>query len=197
MTSFYFVRHAETDFIGWKISGRAPGVHINDAGRKQAEQLARRLAPRRINAVYSSPQPRARETAQPLADSVAKDIVIAGELDELDFGSWTGKTYDELSGSPQWRRFNSARGTTRIPDGELLLDVQARIVAFTERLYERDGGESIVMVSHGDVIRAALAFFLGIPLELMLRFEVSPASMSMVTMDGGNPRVLCVNSMTQ
>ncbi|MGH7930670.1 MAG: histidine phosphatase family protein [Candidatus Binatia bacterium] len=196
MTIFYFVRHAATDFLGWKISGRAPEVHINDSGRKQAAQLPSRFGARRIDAVYCSPQTRARETAQPLADCAGKDVVIAGELDELDFGSWTGKTYDELSGLPEWRRFNSARGTTRIPDGELLLEVQARIIAFTERIYQRDAAASIVIVSHGDVIRAALTFFLGMPLEFMPRFEVSPASTSIVTMDAGNPRVLCVNSMT-
>jgi probable phosphoglycerate mutase len=120
--------------------------------------------------------------------------VIADELDELDFGSWTGKTYDELSGVPEWRRFNSARATTRIPGGELLLEVQTRVIAFIERIGQRDTGSSIAIVSHGDVIRAALAFLLGVPLDFMLRFEVSPASTSIVTMDAGNPRVLCVNS---
>jgi probable phosphoglycerate mutase len=192
--NFYFVRHAATDFIGKTISGRTPGVHINDSGRNQAAQLAQRLAARRIDAVYSSPQTRARETAGPLAESVRKEIVIAAELDELDFGAWTGRTFEQLSQLPEWRRFNSARSTTRIPDGELLLEVQARVIAFVERIFKHHLEGSIVLVSHGDVIRAALAFYLGMPLEFLLRFEVSPASMSIVILDAGNPRVLCVNS---
>jgi probable phosphoglycerate mutase len=193
MTNFYFVRHAATDFIGKTISGRTPGVHINGCGRKQAARLAQRLGCRQLDAIYSSPQTRARETAQPLAVCAGKEVVIASELDELDFGAWTGRNFDDLSGLPEWRRFNSARSVTRIPAGELLIEVQARIIGFMERI-SKQAGESAVIVSHGDVIRAALAFYLGMPLEFLLRFEISPASMSVVIMDGENPRVLCVNS---
>jgi probable phosphoglycerate mutase len=192
--TLYFVRHAATDFVGKTISGRMPGVHINELGRKQAAQLAKRLAVRPIAAVYASPQTRARETAEPLASATQREIITAAELDELDFGAWTGRTFDELRDLPEWRRFNSARGTTRIPDGELLLEVQTRVVAFVERLSESYAGRSMVLVSHGDVIRAALAFYLGMPLESLLRFEVSPASMSIVSLEAGIPRVLCVNS---
>ena len=193
VTNFYFVRHAATDFIGKTISGRTPGVHINELGRRQATQLAHRLCSRRIDAIYSSPQTRARETAQPLALCARKEVVVASELDELDFGAWTGRSFDDLSELPEWRRFNAARSVTKIPDGELLIEVQARIISFVERI-SNDAGESAVIVSHGDVIRAALAFYLGMPLDFLLRFEISPAAMSVVIMEGGNPRVLCVNS---
>jgi probable phosphoglycerate mutase len=195
--NLYFVRHAATDFVGTTISGRAPGVHLNELGRKQAAQLAQRLAPVSVDAVYSSPQERARETAEPLALSARKEIVTAAELDELDFGAWTGRTFDELRDLPEWQQFNLARSTTRIPDGESLLEVQSRAITFVECVSERDAGGSIVVVSHGDVIRAALAFYLGMPLEFLLRFEVFPASISVMTLDSGNPRVLCVNSNQQ
>ncbi len=191
---FYFVRHAATDFIGKTISGRMPGVHLNELGRKQAAQLVERLALASIDAVYSSPQARARETAEPLALCAHKEIVIAAELDELDFGAWTGRTFDELQDVPEWRRFNSARSTTRIPDGELLLEVQSRVITFVERISQSQVRGSIVLFSHGDVIRAALAFYLGIALEFLLRFEVGPASVSLLTLDDGTPRILCVNS---
>jgi broad specificity phosphatase PhoE len=194
MTSFYFVRHAATDFIGRTISGRMSGVHINDRGRKQAAQLAQRLRNQPFAAIYCSPQARARETAEPLAISANQPIAIAAELDELDFGAWTGRTYDELRDAPDWRSFNSARSTTRIPGGELMIEVQARAIGFVERASRTHPEGSIVLVSHGDVIRAALAFYLGMPLEFLLRFEVSPASVSVVTLDAGKPRVLCVNS---
>jgi broad specificity phosphatase PhoE len=194
MTSLYFVRHAATDFIGRTISGRMAGVHINELGRKQAAQLAKQLRNQSIQAIYCSPQPRAQETAEPLAISAKLEIVTAAELDELDFGAWTGRTYDELRDAPDWRSFNSARSTTRIPGGELMIEVQARAIGFVERASRTHPEGSIVLVSHGDVIRAALAFYLGMPLEFLLRFEVSPASVSVVTLDAGKPRVLCVNS---
>jgi broad specificity phosphatase PhoE len=193
MTNLYFVRHAATDFIGNTISGRMPGVHINELGRKQAALLAKRLRNQAFAAIYCSPQSRARETAEPLALCAGQEVVTAAELDELDFGIWTGRTYNELNQSPDWHRFNSARSTTRIPGGELMVQVQTRAIEFVERVSQNHPAETIVLVSHGDVIRAALAFYLGMPLEFLLRFEVSPASMSVVTLDAGKPRVLCVN----
>jgi probable phosphoglycerate mutase len=190
---FYLVRHAATDFIGKSISGRAPGVHLNTFGRKQAAQLGERLQVGDLDAVYCSPQPRARETAAPFALDRKCEIVTAPELDELDFGLWTGRAFDELRDDPDWLRFNSARATTRIPQGELLLEVQSRVVGFMERVAPRHSG-GVVLFSHGDVIRAALAFYLGMPLDFMLRFEVSPASLSVMVLEQGIPRVLCVNS---
>jgi broad specificity phosphatase PhoE len=195
VTSFYFIRHAATDFVGKSISGRMPGVHINELGRKQAAQLAKRLGAQAIEAIYCSPQTRARETAEPLAIATGQEIVTAAALDELNFGAWTGRTYDELRELPDWRRFNSARSTTRIPHGELMLEVQSRAIGFVECIAGTHVRGSVVLVSHGDVIRAALAFYLGMPLEFLLRFEVSPASVSVVTLETGNPRVMCVNSM--
>ena len=86
MSKFFFVRHGATDDIGKTISGRAPGVHINSLGQEQAVRLARRLAAEPIEAIYCSPQLRARETAAPLAQALAKQIVTAAELDEVDLG---------------------------------------------------------------------------------------------------------------
>jgi probable phosphoglycerate mutase len=194
VTSFYFVRHAATDFIGNTLSGRLPGVHLNESGRKQAANLAERLAAHQIDAVYSSPQERARQTAEPLAIAAGKEVVMAAELAELDFGAWTGRTFDELSEAPEWRCFNRSRSTTRIPGGELLLEVQARAIGFVERVSRDHLGGRVVLVTHGDVIRCAVAFYLGMPLDFLLRLEVSPASVSVVTLEAGNPRVICVNS---
>jgi probable phosphoglycerate mutase len=193
MNSFYFVRHAATDFIGRSISGRMPGVHLNEPGRKQAGQLVKRLEPCGVEAIYCSPQTRARETAEPLALAARREIVTAAELDELDFGVWTGRSFDELRHEPAWVRFNSARATTRIPGGELLLEVQNRVVGFVEQIACRHSGGAVILMSHGDVIRAALAFYLGMPLDFLLRFEVSPASVSIVRLEDGIPRVMCIN----
>jgi probable phosphoglycerate mutase len=194
MSHFYFVRHAATDFIGKTISGRMPGVHLNLLGRKQAAQLAQRLVAQGIQTIYCSPQTRARETAEPLAMTTAQEIITANELDELDFGAWTGRSFDELRDSPDWQEFNAARSTTRIPKGELLLEVQSRAVGFVERVARAHSRAAVALVSHGDVIRAALAFYLGMPLDFLLRFEISPASVSVVALNGGDPRVLCINS---
>jgi probable phosphoglycerate mutase len=169
------------------------GVPLAPAGYEQAHRLARRLAGAGIRAVYSSPQERARQTARILAGALSEQVQIALELDELDYGDWTGQMIDELESVPQWQAFNTARSCTRIPNGELISEVQARVVGLMEQLRARHSEESIALVTHGDVIRAALVYYLGSPLDLMLRLEISPASVSIIEIKKHGPSILCVN----
>ena len=192
MTTLLLVRHALCDPVGKAVAGRAPGVLLNETGRAQAERLSERLAGLPIEALYSSPLERARETARPIAERLGLEVRLAPELLELDFGEWTGLTFEEVRASAAWQQFNSFRSCTRIPGGELMLEVQARAVAALERLRERHAGW-VVAVSHGDVIRAAIAHYVGIPLDLVQRLEVGPASVSALSFDAGGVRILRLN----
>jgi broad specificity phosphatase PhoE len=194
MTRLILIRHAATDCFGSRLAGRNADVHLSAAGKIKGERLARALKQQRIGEIYSSPQPRARETAQFLADFFGDKVRIAAQLDEIDYGEWTGRTFEELRGIAQWREFNSARSCTRIPNGELMVEVQARVLALLERLCQRHPAMTVALVSHADVIRAALAHCLGMPLDLLLRLEISPASISIVAMEQYGPRVLCINN---
>lgn len=193
MTSFLWIRHAATEYPDGKIAGRAPDIGLSSAGRVQAQRLASRLAKQNIRAIYSSPQLRARATAQALGEALRADIRIAAELDELDYGDWTGRTFAELEASSQWRAFNSVRSWTRIPNGELMLEVQARVLGFVERALNDHSAETVALVTHADVIRAVLAYFLGVPIDLALRLEVSAASVTILVLDEKGPSVRCVN----
>jgi probable phosphoglycerate mutase len=197
MTRFYFIRHAAIDGLGQRIAGRMPGVGLNADGREQALRLARRLARESIDAVYASPQQRAMQTAEALARELKLDLQIAGELDEIDFGDWTGKSYEELEALPEWRAFNILHSSTRPPNGELLLEAQARVVRFMEKQRNKNAAKRIALVSHGDVIRVALAHHLGIPIDFLLRFEIGPASVSAVELHDHGPRVLSINSCVE
>jgi probable phosphoglycerate mutase len=115
------------------------------------------------------------------------------ELLEIDFGGWTGKTFVDLEHDPAWQRFNARRSTARIPDGELLADVQARIVAAVSRLGAQHRGKTIALVSHGDVLRFALLHYVGASLDDYGRFEVAPASVTALSLGAGKTRVLSVN----
>lgn len=192
MTTILLIRHALCDPVGKAIAGRAPGVSLNEIGRGQAERLAERLAELPVDAVYSSPLERALETARPIADRLRLEVREAPGLVELDFGNWTGRTIDELRESAAWQLFNSLRSSSRIPGGELMLEAQARIVAELEGLRACHDGV-VVTVSHGDVIRGAIAHYAGIPLDLMQRLEISPASVSALSFEHGAVRILRVN----
>jgi probable phosphoglycerate mutase len=192
MSLFLLIRHAATETSG-NIAGRTGGS-LAEAGRDQAARLAPRLAGENIAWLYSSPQQRARETARALADSMRKEVRLAPELDEIDYGDWTGHMIDELQSLPLWHDYNTIRSCTRIPHGEFMLEVQARIVGLIERLRQQHWKESIALISHADVIRAALVYYLGLPLDMMLRLEISPASVSIVEIENYGPVIRCINN---
>ena len=196
MTTFLFIRHALCDPVGRSIAGRAPGVHLNASGRAEAEALAKRLSGLRMAAVYSSPLERALETADPIAALQGLRTQIAPGFTEIDFGEWTGKTLAELDHLPEWKAFNSFRSGARIPNGESTGDVLARALAELDRLGKAHSGpgELVGVVSHGDVLRAVIAHFLGIPADLFQRIELSPASVSVLSLEDQGPRLLVLNS---
>lgn len=193
MTRFLLVRHATTEMVGRALSGRTPGVHLDQPGRAQAMRLAERLRPEKIAAIYSSPLERAVETAEPVAAASKLTIQRMDALAELDFGQWTGRTFASLDSDPHWGRFNTYRSTTPAPGGEWMLQVQFRFVAALQSLCEKHAGETVLVVSHADAIRAALAHYLGIALDLFQRIEISPASITAIQLDSFGPKILKVN----
>ncbi len=193
MTTFILIRHAATDLIGKTIAGRMPDVHLSATGRAQAERLAERLANAPIRAIYSSPLERARETVAPLAARLGLETKTSDAIGEVEFGDWTGRELRELADLAEWQRFNSFRSGTRAPNGELMLEVQARVVSELERLREWHPTEVVALVSHGDVIKALIAHYAGIPLDLFHRVEISPASVSVIALHDWGPQILRVN----
>ncbi len=193
MTTILLIRHALTDAIGHYVAGTAPGLHLNADGRRQAEELAWRLNPVPIVALISSPLERATETAKPIARDHALDVQILPALNEVEVGAWTGKSFEELSGDPEWAHYNRNRSTTRPPGGELMIDVQHRGVQAVIELARRYPAGTVAVVSHGDVVRAILLYFLGMPIDSYDRIEASPARISLVTLDEGAPKVVQVN----
>jgi probable phosphoglycerate mutase len=179
--------------VGVAIAGRQPGVRLNAAGQKEAAQLAHGLALCKIHRIFSSPLERAHETALPLAKALGLEIQFSDALIEIQFGEWTGKRIDELDADPQWQQWNSFRSGNRVPGGESMLEVQARFVGFMEQLRRRYPGDSIVLVSHGDPIRAALLYYLGMPLDSFGRLELSPASVSILEISDQGTRAIAVN----
>lgn len=143
--------------------------------------------------MYSSPLERARETAAAIAGPQDLEVAEATGLNEVDFGEWTGRSFADLEGDERWGRFNSARSITRIPGGEMMLEVQARAVAELLSLAEHHREAVVVAVSHGDVLRSVLAFVLGLSLDQMHRLEVDPASVSTIEVQPWGARVLAIN----
>jgi probable phosphoglycerate mutase len=187
------IRHAAHELVGHTVVGRTRGVHLSPHGMRQAEALAGRLAGSGIAALYSSPLERALETAAPIGARLGLDVVPAEELNEIDFGAWTGRTVAELDQLEAWRQFNLFRSSVRVPDGETMVEVQARLLGLVEHLAATHPGRTVALVSHGDVIKAALAHWLGVPLDLFQRIEIAPASLNLVRLCPYGPKVLLLN----
>lgn len=189
------VRHAAHDLAGRALAGRMPGLSINEQGRAQAQALAAWLARERIEALYSSPQPRTSQTAAPLARRLGLPIEAASEFDEIDFGDWTGRSFDELrtQDAERWDGWVHRRSTATPPGGEAFAAVQRRALAGVERLRRLHAGRTVAVVSHGDVIKSVLAGCLGLSLDHLERFDIGCASLSELHAGDGWARVARVN----
>ena len=180
MTKFLLIRHATTDAVGKSLSGRQPGIHLNYQGNAEAAALADELTTVNINAIYSSPLDRALETAAPIAKTHQLQYIVDPDFLELDFGDWTDQPFAALTTDLTFSRFNTFRSGTRIPAGEMMLEAQCRIVRGMQKLAARHPEEVVAIISHSDMIKAAVAFYAGIPIDMMQRIEISPASLSIV-----------------
>ena len=195
MTRILLLRHAAHDLAGKALAGRMPGLGLNAAGREQAQQLAAPLLRHGIHAVCSSPQQRTRETAGPVAAQLALPVDEAPEFDEVDFGRWTGLAFDEVHArdAAAWDTWVNHRSRATPPGGEAFAQVAVRTAAGLQRLRRAHPDQTVLVVSHADVIKATLAGILGLSLDHLERFEIACASLSVVRAGDGWAQVQQVN----
>jgi broad specificity phosphatase PhoE len=194
-TTFFLVRHAAHDRVGTVLCGRMPGVHLGAIGKVQAERLANRFANENVAGIYTSPVERAVETAEPIATRLGQSLEVCEGIAEIDFGAWSGTTFEALAQDPRWAAWNNARGNSRPPYGETMLEAQARIVGVMEQLRGRYVERSVILVSHSDVIKAALLYHLGLPIDAYSRIEVEPASISTLVVGDWGSKTLRLNEV--
>lgn len=193
MTRFFLLRHANHDAIGKYLSGVAPGLHLNAAGRHQLDRLVAALHAVRLDAVVASPLERTRETAEPIARDHRLELALDDRIIEYGIGDWTGRTFASLAPTPEWKRFSDWRSMSRAPGGELMLEVQQRAMAAVLDWRGRYPDGAVALVSHGDVIRAILLYLLGMPVDFLHRLEVSPGGISVFDLSVDAVRVLQLN----
>lgn len=194
-TTVLLVRHGQTPTTGTSLPGRAPGLHLSEIGKVQAQVAADRLAALgTVSAVYSSPLERTRETAAPIAKAVGHRTQREKGLLECDFGSWTGRDLKDLYRLPEWKTVQRYPSGFTFPDGESMTAMQTRITTAIERLVAAHPGQTVVAVSHADPIKAAVAQALGTHLDLFQRIVISPCSITAILFTADGPTVLAVNS---
>lgn len=151
---------------------------------KQAQRLAAGLLRHGVTEIKSSPQLRARQTAELIAALLGKSVGLMPEFDEVDFGAWSGRTFASLQNDCHWQRWNSSRQACRPPQGETIHELQSRVLAGLLRLAERYPDQRITVVTHAEPIRAAVLHYCGIPLGEFARVDIAPGSRTTLKFDG-------------
>jgi len=194
-TTFLLIRHAAHIHLDKLFSGRMPGVPLSETGRAQAARLGAALASEPIDRIVHSPLDRTSETAAAIAAArgSAVPVAAAAGLIEIDLGEWTGRSWQDFGDDPAWRDWNERRGSARIPGGETMGEAQARIVGCLAALAREADGRTVAVVSHSDMIRAAVAHVLELPLDRLLSFDVDVASVTRVVWGEWGARLLSLN----
>lgn len=187
------IRHALNDWVGERLAGWTPGVHLNQEGRAQAATLAKTLAEVPLAAIYSSPLERTMETARPLAEAHNLSIQVRDGLGETQYGDWTNRSLKELKDENLWPVVQVYPGGARFPNGESMRETQARIVAELDTIRDAHPGQTVAVVSHSDPIKMAVAHYAGLPLDLFQRVTISPASVTAFRLTRFGPRLICLN----
>lgn len=182
MTQILLIRHAENDYVrSGKLAGWTPDVHLNDDGKQQAEALGQRLAAAKLLAVYSSPLERAVETAKAIVQHHSSlDILTEQDIGEVRYGQWTGRALRQLARTRLWQTVQHFPSRARFPQGESIREMQIRAVGAIERIVDCHLTGEVVVVSHADVIKAVVAHYAGMPLDMFQRIVIAPASISII-----------------
>jgi probable phosphomutase (TIGR03848 family) len=194
-----FVRHGENDYVKkGRLAGRLQGIHLNNKGKAQAQRaaevLCNMLAKSPPKAVYSSPLERTLETADPIARAFGLETILRDGLIETNFGEWQDKSVKQLSRLKVWKTVQNCPSIFRFPEGESFAESQHRITGEVQALVsQHDPKDSFICVSHSDPIKLAIAYFLGLPLDMFQRLVVSPASITIFQISPTGAQLITMN----
>lgn len=189
-----FIRHAAHIHLNRQLSGRMPDVPLSDEGRAQAAALGHRLVDAGVGHIWTSPLDRTVATATQIAQTCGlPDPEPVDDLIEIDMGEWTGRAFGTFGDDPAWRAWNEQRGTARIPGGETMAEAQARIAGVIGRAVRDHDGQTLALVTHSDMIKAAVAHVLDLSLDRIGRLDIEPASVSRVVVGDWGGRVMSLN----
>ena len=203
MTRIVLLRHAHSSANAKAIlAGRAPGVDLSDRGRKESQDVAKRLKEINFSLIRVSPMERCAQTIEPLLAQLSKGsgakpiIEVENDLVEVDYGKWTGRKLAILSRDKAWKVVQNNPSAMYFPGGEGLLDVQARAMRAVNIAANTPGHGPKLLVSHGDVIKSIVASVLGAHLDHFQKIVIDPASITVLDFNGVDFRVLTLNSTT-
>jgi broad specificity phosphatase PhoE len=162
-------------------------IPLAPEGEDQARALGSLLAALRPGRCVASPLMRARETARLLAEPIGLTVETDPDLQEVDFGAWEGKTFQEVrtADAAAVERWASLSADFGFPGGESLERFSARVRGAADRLASHPS-DVVLAVTHGGVIRALLCHLLGLPFQHSFCFDLPYASLTTLDLFGGH-----------
>ncbi len=193
MTTLFLIRHGLTALTGTRLYGRTPGIDLDERGRRQAEDLVDRFRGVRLTAAYSSPLERCRQTLDPLAADQRLDVRTSDALVEMDAGRWTNRRLSSLRTTALWRTVQDRPSAFRFPEGESFPEAEERLIGEIDRIARRHPRGRVAIATHGDLVKMAVAHYLGSGLDRFQRVAADVASVAVVHVGAGGTHVLAVN----
>lgn len=191
------IRHSVTPETGKRLSSLDPDIPLSEQGLQLAADLGQHLASVPLQAIYTSPHQRCRQTAAAIAKGRGLRPRVDRAFIEADYGKWLGRPLKSLYRLKAWQDLMANASRFRFPDGETLQEVQARAVAGVEALAGKHPDDSVAVASHGDIIKVIIAHYLGVPLDLSHRLDPMPVSVSVVDIPAaGSVRVPVFNTVS-
>ena len=192
------IRHAHSEANAKAIlSGRLPNNNLSEKGKLQSEELSGRLGSFKINQIRVSPMPRCSQTITPwlqtLPHKFQEKLCVDENLNEVDYGSWSGKKLAILSRNKLWATVQNNPSAMYFPGGEGIAQMQTRAMSSIHEAVRSKNKGAIVIVSHGDVLKAILASALGMHLDNFQRLVIDPASVSILDFANSVPKLLLIN----
>lgn len=172
-TRIHIIRHGQVAGYDQPRYNGQTDVALTDVGVEQYHLLKERLAETRISACYTSDLSRCTIGAAIICEQHGIEPVARRELRELNIGIWEGMTWKEITERwpAEWQSRLADLVNYRVPQGENLLDVQARVMPVITEIIERHKGQEILVVGHGGVNRIVLLNAIGAPLAGMFNIE--------------------------
>lgn len=177
MPSVHLLRHGAHEDVGQRLTGRLADNGLTEQGRVQARLAALQLAATPPSAIYASPRRRTQESAAILGRAFRLPVKSSPELDEVDFGEFAGRRFDDLDSDPMWQEWNARRSTARCPGGETMGEAQARALAFAFEVAARHD-QAPLLVTHCDIIRALHCWSDRVSLDAIHGIDCPPGGLS-------------------
>lgn len=194
MGKFYLIRHAESIANSLGIyQGQTHDTELSLRGKKQAKSLAKYFRNKNIDFIIASPLKRTKITAGAISLVTGAKIIFETSVLETNHGKWEGKHKDviERKWKSVFKKWQKSPGDTSFPDGESFKKTQERVIEWWSSFKNTPG--EFAVVTHDNIIRIIIADVLGLKLNKIWNFHITPTGVTAIENTEGNLRLVTLN----